>query len=1237
MSNIKKALIASTLTISLICSMLAPSYVYPAIVNNGPYISCVTPDSAVITWQTDTNVTTTDNIVYYGLTSAYGSSQAAFKTETAVGTGRTCYIHSVKLSGLGSNTTYFYKVLSSTITDDNGGSGYYFKTFPPAGTANFKFAVIGDTRRGNESGVTSSNKWGDSLWAIRTLRGLYTTESEVPLVLNVGDVVASGQDFLYWNFANQLGADHTGTLIPTPSGNVGMFNRIFNSAPYKLLSQKWMPVAKGNHETMDGSDFYANVFENPYTGNGLGTSTDEKYYAFDYCNARIIVLNHGASNTDNRIGWAHTLVTAQYTWLESELVAARAANKWIIVMVHQAPFLPLLSSNKTNDGYMFFLDAYVLPLFQQYQVDLVFSGHAHIFWMAKNPLFIQGNVSGAPNGSPTPAVEERSSGTRYIVNGTNLKALHDFLSPVVGDDPRTLVCDDNGSDGETAPYDSSHTHKTKYYDLDVVTSGGGFTSPEIPVYNGVTAPSPTYVTVEINGDQCTVTCKGMYNNSWSVDNQNHAPQVFYQMTFSRTNTSKTISGYVKEGTTGINNVTVTLSGSSSNSYTTASDGFYSFSVSTGGNYTVTPAKTNYSFTPAYNSYSNLSADQTSQNFTGGYTGPVYSISGTVRDSSAIGINSVTMTVSGDTATVTTTDSSGIYNISNLRAGTFTLTPTKSAYTFVPSNKSYSLTSDQANQDFTGSVQSSSVTLVTGFESLTDLTANSGGVSTINLNTSNITQGNSSIKLDCTGGSYPGVSIDGTALSLKNWTNSYTAGMTWLMFDVYNPGSNVSFDYFIRNESLCRYNKYGNALENGWNTIRLDLTQATTLQSNWDIDTITLYLDASEVTLPVSLYFDNMRISNSSTTVQEAPPAYYSISGTIRDGNSAGISGVTVGLSGSGSESKTTDAVGAYSFGSLVSGNYTVTPVKTGYNFNPINIICTGISSNQANQNFTGTIIPGPVYSISGTVIDTNGTGLVNTAMVLSGSSSSGTISTDLNGEYTFSNLSGGSYTIVPAKTGWEFTPVQWAGILTDNLWIDFIGNSTAPIKYMISGAVKDANNTGLTGVLLTLVSNSGTSYKSTDSNGNFSFVNLINGNYTITPSKNGWTFDPAKRAYQDLTSTQAAQNFAGSLVVVEPVVQEEVPVGNMKLIDNKIDVKKETTTGVRVIYNISNAGKIRVNVYDTFGRLVKVITDEEKNAGKYEANWNGKDTNGVILPTGIYLIHITGPGINQTRKVCIVK
>ena len=81
------------------------------------------------------------------------------------------------------------------------------------------------------------------------------------------------------------------------------------------------------------------------------------------------------------------------------------------------------------------------------------------------------------------------------------------------------------------------------------------------------------------------------------------------------------------------------------------------------------------------------------------------------------------------------------------------------------------------------------------------------------------------------------------------------------------------------------------------------------------------------------------------------------------------------------------------------------------------------------------------YSISGTVTDSDtGFGLEDVTMTLSGDASD-TTTTDASGNYSFSGLANGSYTVTPSLTNYTFAPltsvVTRSGADVTN--VDFVG------------------------------------------------------------------------------------------------------------------------------------------------------------------------------------------------------
>ena len=375
--------------------------------------------------------------------------------------------------------------MSDSYVSDNDGAGWTVTTFPVVGTQDFSFIVYGDNRYAGENS-------SQTLYHERVMRGI---DNDSPrLVLNVGDVVARSNNFIEWSGQHASSGDPQGEFFRIAGGT------------FELMQSTWFVPCKGNHETIgDYPELFGKVFENPYDGNGMGANTSEDYFAFDYGNARIISLNNNGNEALNE-------GDAQYNWLVSQLQAAEAAGKWIFVMVHQPPFIvDTYSSGKWGDGYMWRLQHHVVPLFEQYGVHMVFSGHHHVYVRWHNPLHYKGQ-SATP-----PVIEEVSQGVRYMVEGTAT---------------RDIVNVDNNSNGksETYVYDDTGTlndyyghGKVKLYDLSNTAAGEDVNHDALPMYT----------IVSVSGNTCTVTTKGMYNAGWGSDNGNTVGTVYDTDTFTR--------------------------------------------------------------------------------------------------------------------------------------------------------------------------------------------------------------------------------------------------------------------------------------------------------------------------------------------------------------------------------------------------------------------------------------------------------------------------------------------------------------------------------------------------------------------------------------------------------------------------------------------------------------------------------------------------------------------------------
>ena len=63
---------------------------------------------------------------------------------------------------------------------------------------------------------------------------------------------------------------------------------------------------------------------------------------------------------------------------------------------------------------------------------------------------------------------------------------------------------------------------------------------------------------------------------------------------------------------------------------------------------------------------------------------------------------------------------------------------------------------------------------------------------------------------------------------------------------------------------------------------------------------------------------------------------------------------------------------------------------------------------------------------------------------------------------------------------------------------------------------------------------------------------------------------------------------------------------------------------------------IAFNIYDQLGRKVQVLYEGTQVAGKHKLSWDTKGTNGLALPSGLYIYELVTPK-KTIRKKMIMK
>lgn len=208
----------------------------------------------------------------------------------------------------------------------------------------------------------------------------------------VNQIVSFGPKFVF----------HTGDMVNDGSNKEQWqtFNEI--AAPIKNILH---PIL-GNHEG-NNQNYYDN----------FALPNNERWYSVDTEFVYFIMLD---SNIPLDQG------TEQVDWLEKELKSAKDSQKFVAVVLHHPPFS---SGKHGQDADVLKLQQTLVPLLEKNTVDLVFTGHDHVYERSyKNGInYITTGASGAPLYEKTfenkysQLFISKSNFVEVIASGNNLK------------------------------------------------------------------------------------------------------------------------------------------------------------------------------------------------------------------------------------------------------------------------------------------------------------------------------------------------------------------------------------------------------------------------------------------------------------------------------------------------------------------------------------------------------------------------------------------------------------------------------------------------------------------------------------------------------------------------------------------------------------------------------------------------------------------------------------------------
>ncbi|MBU2464043.1 MAG: T9SS type A sorting domain-containing protein, partial [Candidatus Edwardsbacteria bacterium] len=72
-------------------------------------------------------------------------------------------------------------------------------------------------------------------------------------------------------------------------------------------------------------------------------------------------------------------------------------------------------------------------------------------------------------------------------------------------------------------------------------------------------------------------------------------------------------------------------------------------------------------------------------------------------------------------------------------------------------------------------------------------------------------------------------------------------------------------------------------------------------------------------------------------------------------------------------------------------------------------------------------------------------------------------------------------------------------------------------------------------------------------------------------------------------------------------------------------------------YQLPKAGRVRLNIYNIAGQLVKTLVNKDQPAGSYTLSWDRKDNHNKQVSAGVYIYYLSTGDKSQSRKMIVLK
>ena len=339
-----------------------------------------------------------------------------------------------------------------------------------------------------------------------------------------------------------------------------------------------------------------------------------------------------------------------------------------------------------------------------------------------------------------------------------------------------------------------------------------------------------------------------------------------------------------------------------------------------------------------------------------------------------------------------------------------------------------------------------------------------------------------------------------------------------------------------------------------------------------------------------------------------------------------------------------------------------------------------LTANTENINFAlKPILPVAYGKITGSVIDSVSRGgvvsrIIGYRFLVNGKDTLITprayvTDTDSVGVYTLANLPPGDYIVLaiplghyvpsyyspagPTREWRKATKVNVNGTTVTGITIYVVPMLRSSTGYSaIRGSVQSSTRPpGSLGKLSTTIGIEGSlvyavesslgqvaGYGVTNADGSFTVAELAPATYTLTVDKLDYSSVSATATptYDTLTGAAVPSTVAPMIIEASVTAIETDPAVPVEFaLEQNYPNPFNPSTQIR--FALPQAGKVSLIIYNLLGQKIAILVEGTLAAGTHTLTWNGRDSRGLQLPSGVYFYSLKTPNFTATKRMILMK